>query len=178
MKVKLLIIGLIVGVLIGFALTKIFISEVDKAGKPNDNVSLITANNADTTKWKWADSLDAVKAAPQNHRVIFENDKIRILDVTLQPYEYEQMHTHRLPSVMFGNGKTSQFDIIYYRYDYDSIKHKYFVKDSIKQHNRGIEASDTGKAHYMKPEGPHRIKNLSNVKIDVYRVEFKPEIKE
>lgn len=30
----------------------------------------------------------------------------------------------------------------------------------------------------MKPEGPHSIKNLTNVKIDVYRVEFKQNTKE
>ena len=159
------------GGIVGFLLTSLFSFKNNLNDKQKINLQ-----STDTTHWQWADSLDAVKAAPNNHQVIFENDKIRILDVILKPYEYENMHTHPLPSVMLGNnGDTSQFDIIYYRYSYDSVHHRYFANDSIHQHNGGAKASETNEADYLKPEGPHRIKNLSNVKIDVYRVEFKPE---
>jgi hypothetical protein len=165
MKSAYLIIGLVIGLVAGFALTKLIL--------PKHQATLKQQNNPG--KWPWADSLDAAIAAPKNHHVIFENDKIRILEVILNPYEYEQMHTHRLPSVMFGasNGDTSSFDIIYYRYGYDALKHHYFVKDSIKQHNGGVSTDDPDTGNFMKPEGPHRIKNLSNVKIDAFRVEFK-----
>lgn len=179
MKIQSLIVGLIIGAIIGFWLTKIFNSSTKTAiNQPSEIVSA-TTNKTDTTKWQWADSLDAVKAAPQNHKVIFENDKIRILEVILKPYEFEQMHTHRFPSVMFGanNNDTSRFNIIYYRYGYDSINHLYFVKDSIKQHNKRGNSNKPNIGNYMKPEGPHRIKNLSNVKIDVFRVEFKQDVK-
>ena len=194
MKKQSIVVGLIIGAIVGFALARIFHSEP----KTVVNLPVSTrdvANKEDSTVLIWPDSLDAVKAAPQNHHVIFENDKIRILEVILKPYEYEQLHVHRLPSVMFGmaNGSITSgsakstifdppFDIIYYRYAYDSIKHIYYVKDSIKQHNGGGKSDelDTGSsntANYMRPEGPHRIKNLSNVKIDVFRVEIKPEVK-
>ena len=101
MKNKSIFVGIIIGAIIGFALAKIFHSE------PNTSVGLpvganATANKEDSTVWIWPDSLDAVKAAPENHHVIFENDKIRILEVILNPYEYEQLHVHRFPSVMFG----------------------------------------------------------------------------
>jgi len=137
--------------------------------------AIANAQSANTPKWQWADSLDAVKAAPQNHKVIFENDKIRILEVILKPYEIEHMHAHRFPSVMFGSpgANASPFAIIYYRYGYDSINHTYFVKDSIEQYNGGSKPDSSYEANLMKPEGPHSIKNLSNVKIDVFRVEFK-----
>ncbi len=109
-------------------------------------------------------------AAPNSHKVLFENDKIRILEVTVDPYGFEPMHTHRYPSVMFGPGNdTSHYDIIYYRYDYDSARHVYFTKDSIRQQGGGIGTGE----HFMTPEGPHRIKNLSNVRIVAFRVEFK-----
>lgn len=42
---------------------------------------------------------DAVSAAPKNHRVIFENEDMRVLDVTVQPGERENLHHHRWPSV-------------------------------------------------------------------------------
>jgi hypothetical protein len=34
---------------------------------------------------QWPESLDAVVEAPGNHRVILENDRVRVLDVTVQP---------------------------------------------------------------------------------------------
>lgn len=132
---------------------------------------------AKTANWKWADSLDAVSAAPKSHQVLFENDKIRILEVTLEPYAFEPMHTHQYPSVMFGAGSdTSQYDIVYYPYGYDSVRHVYFARDSIKQHQGG-PSNEPNSGSFMNPEGPHRVKNLSNTRIDVFRVELKNEQK-
>ncbi len=47
----------------------------------------------------WGPSFDAVTAAPQNHKVIFENDRLRVLEVTLHHEEEEPTHHHRWPSV-------------------------------------------------------------------------------
>ena len=108
----------------------------------------------DTSGWKWADSLDAVRAAPNSHKVLFENEKIRILEVTVDPHGFEPMHTHRYPGVMFGpDNDSARYDIIYYRYDYDSAKHVYFAKDSMLQHGGG-QTVQPNKAHVMNPEGP------------------------
>jgi hypothetical protein len=43
---------------------------------------------------------DAVAAAPDNHRVVFENEKVRVLEVTIKPGEKEPFHEHPLFSVM------------------------------------------------------------------------------
>lgn len=45
-------------------------------------------------------SYDAVAAAPDNHRVVFENEKVRVLEVTINPGEKEPFHEHPLFSVM------------------------------------------------------------------------------
>src|SRR4029453_13603018 len=37
------------------------------------------------TLWPWPDTLDAVVAAPGSHRVVFENQLARVLDVTIAP---------------------------------------------------------------------------------------------
>jgi hypothetical protein len=55
----------------------------------------ITASDPST----WAPELDAVIAAPKNHRVLFENDRLRVLEVILEPTEEEPVHHHRWPSV-------------------------------------------------------------------------------
>jgi hypothetical protein len=47
----------------------------------------------------WDPAFDAVIAAPQNHKVVFENDRLRVLEVTLEPDEEEPIHHHRWPSV-------------------------------------------------------------------------------
>ncbi len=47
----------------------------------------------------WDPELDAVIAAPGNHKVLFENDRLRVLEVILEPDEEEPVHHHRWPSV-------------------------------------------------------------------------------
>ncbi len=44
------------------------------------------------------DGFDAVQAAPHSHKVIFENDLVRVLEVTIPPPgTTEPMHHHRWP---------------------------------------------------------------------------------
>lgn len=47
----------------------------------------------------WDPDYDAVAAAPKNHKVLFENDKVRVLEVILEADEEEPLHHHRWPSV-------------------------------------------------------------------------------
>lgn len=47
----------------------------------------------------WDPALDAVLAAPKQHKVLFENDRLRVLEVTLEPNEEEPTHHHCWPSV-------------------------------------------------------------------------------
>ena len=47
----------------------------------------------------WDPALDAVVAAPENHQVLYEDDTIRVLSVTIPPGGIEKPHHHRWPSV-------------------------------------------------------------------------------
>lgn len=47
----------------------------------------------------WDPAMDAVIAAPVHHKVLFENEHLRVLDVTLEPNDEEPLHHHRWPSV-------------------------------------------------------------------------------
>lgn len=44
--------------------------------------------------------LDALVAAPANHRLLFEDDAVRVLEVTVEPGERENLHHHRWPNLM------------------------------------------------------------------------------
>src|SRR6266403_2552710 len=47
------------------------------------------------------DATDAVIAAPANHKVILENDSVRVLEATVPLHSKEVPHTHFWPSVFF-----------------------------------------------------------------------------
>jgi hypothetical protein len=59
--------------------TKTDTSILYKTGKPAD----------------WTKESNAVIAAPENHKILLENENVRVLDVTLAPGETEPVHSHR-----------------------------------------------------------------------------------
>lgn len=51
--------------------------------------------------WTWPDSLDALIAAADSHRRLFENDTVRVLETRISPGETTELHTHRWPGVLY-----------------------------------------------------------------------------
>ena len=51
--------------------------------------------------WPWPDSLDAVIAAPEYHRVVLENDRVRVLDTRIPVGDIVPVHTHRWPAIYY-----------------------------------------------------------------------------
>ena len=47
------------------------------------------------------DELDGAIAAPGNHKVLFENDEVRVLETTIAAGEVTPLHTHLAPTVMY-----------------------------------------------------------------------------
>lgn len=47
------------------------------------------------------DELDGVIAAPDHHKVIFENDEVRVLETTIPVGDTTPLHTHLTPTVMY-----------------------------------------------------------------------------
>ena len=48
----------------------------------------------------WPPELDALIAAPANHRLLLEDETIRVMEVSIEPGERENLHYHRWPSIM------------------------------------------------------------------------------
>jgi predicted RNA-binding protein YlqC (UPF0109 family) len=68
-----------------------------------------TAGLSDPSTWDLA--LDAVAAAPKHHKVLFENDRLRVLEVTLEPEDGKgSLVVHMAPQpagrVYNASGKT------------------------------------------------------------------------
>jgi hypothetical protein len=60
----------------------------------------MTDNRADLDPSTWDHALDAVIAAPKYHKVLFENERMRLLEVTLEANDEEPVHHHRCPTVV------------------------------------------------------------------------------
>jgi quercetin dioxygenase-like cupin family protein len=63
--------------------------------------SLNVATTCLSSEWPWSGSLDALVAAPQHHRKIFENDRVRVLEVCIPRGETVPVHTHRWPAILY-----------------------------------------------------------------------------
>jgi len=108
--------------------------------------------------WSWPASMDAVAAAPDSHRVLFENDEVRVLEVTIAAGHREPEHTHREPSVMIVDGPAQ---IRYYQ-----------GAELLFSSPADISASGT-RASWMDPEGPHAVENVDNRPYHAIRVELR-----
>ena len=53
----------------------------------------------ETNPDQWDRQKDALVAAPGNHRVLYEDELIRVVSVSIAPGETEPAHHHRWPSV-------------------------------------------------------------------------------
>ena len=47
------------------------------------------------------DGLDGVIAAPDHHTVLFENDRVRVLETTIRAGDITPIHTHLTPTAMY-----------------------------------------------------------------------------
>ena len=54
-----------------------------------------------SASWPWPDDLDAMIAAPGFHTVLFENDRVRVLDGRVPPGATVPVHTHRWGGVLY-----------------------------------------------------------------------------
>jgi hypothetical protein len=55
----------------------------------------------DAKPWPWPNSLDAVIAAPDHHKLLFENELVRVLEVRIAPGDLVPVHTHRWPASIY-----------------------------------------------------------------------------
>ena len=65
----------------------------------------MTATHADP--WPWPASLDGPIAAPDHHRVVWENERVRVLETTIPAGAITPLHTHRASTVMYVVSGTS-----------------------------------------------------------------------
>lgn len=51
--------------------------------------------------WSFPPELDALNATPKHHRLLLENEFVRVIDACISPGETTPVHTHQWPSTLF-----------------------------------------------------------------------------
>jgi hypothetical protein len=108
----------------------------------------------------WPAELDAPIAAPANHKVLLENDRVRVLDVTVAPGEKQAVHAHCWPSVMYqmyvGVAK-----------DYDAEGRL------VEEQTTAPPATQFPATMWLEPTPPHALHNLDTKPVRLLRIELK-----
>jgi hypothetical protein len=109
---------------------------------------------------EWPEELDAMVAAPQHHKLLLENNFVRVIDTLILPGETTNVHTHKWPASLYI---ISWSDFI--RYDEKAN----IVLDSRKLPKTPLSASTI----WSDPLGPHALENIGSDPIHIISVEIK-----
>ena len=109
--------------------------------------------------WAWPETMDALLAAPASHRVLLENDRVRVLEVVIEPRTREPEHTHRAASVMIVD---------------EPARIRYYAGRALQfespEHAGALPAV---RVSWMEPEGPHSVENIDERRYHAIRIELK-----
>ena len=103
--------------------------------------------------------LDAMSAAPNHHAVLFENDRVRILDTRLGSGQRTPVHAHEWPAALYV---LSWSDFI--RRDADG---------AVLADSRGWPAPEIGAGLWIDPLPPHSVENVGTADLHIIAVEVK-----
>lgn len=110
--------------------------------------------------WPWPYQMDALLASPQHHRLLMENDKVRVMDTCIPPGESTSLHTHQWPASLYI---ISWSDCI--RYDGDG---EIIFNSATLPVQPAIFS-----VMWTEPLPPHILKNVGNKELHIISVEIK-----
>jgi hypothetical protein len=121
--------------------------------------------------WPYAQSLEAVQAAPKNHKVRYEDAHVRFLEVVIRPGEKENMHGHQYPSVfVYDNDVLGMKGSNVFAKADDPMNNDRFKKAGSAPAPQGAQFPT---CKTLAPEAPHAVTNTDSYLQHFYRLEFK-----
>jgi predicted metal-dependent enzyme (double-stranded beta helix superfamily) len=109
--------------------------------------------------WPWPEEMDALLAAPASHRILLDNDRVRVLEVVIEPGTREPEHTHQAASVMIVD---------------EPAQIRYYADGALQFESQEHSEAPSGVlVRWMKPEGPHSVENIDQSRYHAIRVELK-----
>jgi quercetin dioxygenase-like cupin family protein len=115
---------------------------------------LLSCNqNSKQSKLAGMAEIDALKASPDNFKLLLENDKVRVLEYTLKPGSQDQIHTHPpKSSYILTGGKLKVYRIGGTSEVFDEVP---------------------GTASWMDYVGEHYVENIGTTEIKIILTEVK-----
>src|SRR5947208_3666833 len=108
----------------------------------------------------WPDSLDALTAAPDYHKLLLENERVRVLDTWVPAGDRTPIHTHRWPAVLYVLGWSN-----FVRYN---------DKGEVLLDSRTVEALKVPPTVlWSAPLPPHSLENVGGADLHIISVELK-----
>jgi quercetin dioxygenase-like cupin family protein len=113
--------------------------------------------------WPWSSSLDALVSAPQYHRLMYENERVRVLEVRIPRGHIVPVHTHRWPAVL----------------------HLQSWSEHLRRDESGrlvFDSREAGRAReipsvvWCPPLPPHSVENIGEAELLVLSVELKDAV--
>jgi len=103
--------------------------------------------------------MDAPLAAPASHRVVLENERVRVLEVTIEPGVREPGHTHQAASVMIVD---------------EPAQIRYYAAGALRFESPARTGPPPGvRVRWMEPEGPHAVENIDQHRYHAVRIELR-----
>ncbi|HEY4324773.1 MAG TPA: hypothetical protein VGN20_12330 [Mucilaginibacter sp.] len=109
---------------------------------------------------QWPDELDALISAPQHHKLMFENDCVRVINANIPRGETTSVHTHRFAA---SHIVISWSDFIRYDAEGNVLLDSRSVGKTIEPHS----------ALWSEPLGPHSLKNVGTNDLHIISTEIK-----
>jgi quercetin dioxygenase-like cupin family protein len=107
----------------------------------------------------WPEELDALRAAPRHHTLLFENESVRVLDTRVPPGDTVPLHTHRWPGTLY------------------IVSASHFVRrdgaGNVLVDSRTRPPSAAEIAAWSEPLPPHTLENVGDSELRVITVELK-----
>lgn len=99
-------------------------------------------------------------AAPDHHAVLFENDRVRVLDTRLGPGDQTPVHAHEWPAALYV---LSWSDFV-----------RCTPNDEVIADSRAAgNAPDVGTALWLPPLDPHYVRNVGDGTLHIIAIEIK-----
>jgi hypothetical protein len=109
--------------------------------------------------WPWPEAMDALLAAPASHRVLLENDRVRVLEVTIEPGVREPEHTHQAASVMIVD---------------EPARIRYYAGGALQFESPARAGPPSGmRVRWLEPESPHWVENIDQYRYHAIRIELR-----
>jgi hypothetical protein len=130
---------------------------------------MVAWGQAKYPEWPYPMSYDSVKAAPQNNKLLYEDNKLRFIEVTVKPGEQEPMNGQPYPSVyLHDSPMPDAVQIADAKLDPSSP-----LNGQGAGHGTAPAGLDGPTCDTMPPLAPHQIYNHSSLPIHFYILEFK-----